>query len=330
MREYINYEFIELKDKLSFEYNLEKIIDDWVLMGFLVGNDFIPHLPTLHINKDALPILFSKYKEVMPTLDGYLNEGGHLNLARFEKFMAKMAEYDVETFNDMNADLQYFNAKRTSTKTATQRASELENFFEDDEEAEALGGFGCLEDDADTDCKVETAAETLARLGISDQPYLDLEDMEEKEEKDMDTSEEEFRQHKRNYYIEKMGYKETDDLKDIVKEQALDYVRGLQWILHYYYDGISSWAWYYPFHYSPYISDIKDFSHHPITFELGRPFKPFEQLLGVLPPLSVQLLPPCYAPLMLNEDSPVIDFYPRTFETDLNGKQQVRIISPIY
>lgn len=39
-------------------------------MGFLVGNDFIPHLPNLHINKDALPILYSAYMKVLPTLGG--------------------------------------------------------------------------------------------------------------------------------------------------------------------------------------------------------------------------------------------------------------------
>lgn len=43
-----------------------------VLMGFLVGNDFIPHLPDLHINKGALPILYRTYIEVLPTLGGEL------------------------------------------------------------------------------------------------------------------------------------------------------------------------------------------------------------------------------------------------------------------
>jgi 5'-3' exoribonuclease 1 len=45
----IMYFFI-LQEKISFGYDLEKIIDDWILMGFLVGNDFIPNLPNLHIN----------------------------------------------------------------------------------------------------------------------------------------------------------------------------------------------------------------------------------------------------------------------------------------
>lgn len=71
MREYLDFEFDTLKGSLkSFSYDLEKIIDDWVFMGFLVGNDFIPHLPNLHIHQDALPVLWKTYIEVLPSLGG--------------------------------------------------------------------------------------------------------------------------------------------------------------------------------------------------------------------------------------------------------------------
>lgn len=73
LREYIEHEFSPVKDKLSFAFDIEKIIDDWVLMGFLVGNDFIPHLPNLHITNGALPILYRAYMEVLPTLEGSIN-----------------------------------------------------------------------------------------------------------------------------------------------------------------------------------------------------------------------------------------------------------------
>ena len=55
---------------------------------------------------------------------------------------------------------------------------------------------------------------------------------------------------------------------------------------------------------------------------MGKPFLPFEQLLAVLPPASRELLPKPVQDLMMNETSPIIDYYPKDFECDLNGKQQ--------
>lgn len=59
-----------LQNHLGSDYDLERVIDDWILMGFLVGNDFIPHLPNLHINHDALPLLYKTYISVLPNLGG--------------------------------------------------------------------------------------------------------------------------------------------------------------------------------------------------------------------------------------------------------------------
>ena len=81
-----------LQSKLSFEFDIEKILDDWVLLGFLVGNDFIPHLPDMHIHTDSLPMLWRTYCEVLPTLDGYINNDGDLNLPRFEKFLKRLSQ----------------------------------------------------------------------------------------------------------------------------------------------------------------------------------------------------------------------------------------------
>jgi 5'-3' exoribonuclease 1 len=43
-------------------------------MGFLVGNDFIPPLPDMHIINGALPTLYKAYIDVLPTLGGELTE----------------------------------------------------------------------------------------------------------------------------------------------------------------------------------------------------------------------------------------------------------------
>lgn len=51
---------------------------------------------------------------------------------------------------------------------------------------------------------------------------------------------------------------------------------------------------YYPYHYAPFLSDIRSISGLKLTFDLGKPFMPFQQLLAVLPAASMELLPDAY------------------------------------
>lgn len=64
----------------------------------------------------------------------------------------------------------------------------------------------------------------------------------------------------------------------VLSEQAECYVRALQWTLYYYYRGVRSWSWYYPHHYAPYISDVQNFSHLKLEYDIGTPFLPFQQV----------------------------------------------------
>ena len=60
------------------------------------------------------------------------------------------------------------------------------------------------------------------------------------------------------YYQHKLGVGLADDEKR--REVAAEYVKGLCWVLRYYYGtnegkalpnaGVPSWTWYYPFHYA--------------------------------------------------------------------------------
>lgn len=109
--------------------------------------------------------------------------------------------------------------------------------------------------------------------------------------------------------------------REVLQEQTQCYITALQWILYYYYKGVQSWGWYYPHHYAPFISDMKDFLFNDIKFEIGKPFLPFEQLLAVLPAASKELLPEAFRGLMTNSSSELIEYYPKDFETDLNGKR---------
>jgi len=123
------------------------------------------------------------------------------------------------------------------------------------------------------------------------------------------------------YYFEKLGMLPNDREKHAALENA--YMEGLVWCLAYYYRGCISWGWFYPYHYGPMISDLKNLNHifSDMKFDPGKPFLPFEQLMGCLPPLSADLVPRPYRHLMESTASPIHDFYPAEFTVDMNGKR---------
>lgn len=45
--------------------------------------------------------------------------------------------------------------------------------------------------------------------------------------------------------------------------------------------------------------------------------------MGVLPAASRTLLPEAFQPLLVDEDSSIIDFYPEDFQIDMNGKKMI-------
>lgn len=68
MREYLDLEFQDIAHVLPFDYNLEHVIDDFILLAVFIGNDFLPHLPDLHIHENGLERLFDVYMKVLPSL----------------------------------------------------------------------------------------------------------------------------------------------------------------------------------------------------------------------------------------------------------------------
>ena len=96
VREYLYLEFKELQ--LPFAFDFERLVDDFVFLCFFVGNDFLPHLPSLQIREGALDAILAMYKNSLPTLDGYLTNQGKINFSNCDVLFRDIAKYEEEFF----------------------------------------------------------------------------------------------------------------------------------------------------------------------------------------------------------------------------------------
>lgn len=82
----------------SFPFSLERAIDDWVFLIFFVGNDFLPHLPSLEIREGAIDTLMGIWKSSLERMGGYLTEHGKVKLERAQVILEQLAMREDEIF----------------------------------------------------------------------------------------------------------------------------------------------------------------------------------------------------------------------------------------
>ncbi|KAJ5573751.1 uncharacterized protein N7459_008178 [Penicillium hispanicum] len=382
VREYLELEFQELEEEgaLNFPFDMERVIDDFILMAFFVGNDFLPNLPNLHINEGALALMFKIYKDVLRKMGGYINEEGVINLERLGILVDAMSDFEHRFFEAEYSDAQWIKSKKNGNDGSLELQSQPKELTLTGAQKELLKkikkfvlnrpGKGSemrpLDFPPTLPARDRAFVEKLAddlRLPWSTtenengdrfmrlqhpQPPTDNDDDDEDEDEEASmavqriirkyekakiqdmTAEEaqqaaekkyeaKFHEWKDNYYRSKFGW--GLDNEEEMKKLSENYVQGLQWVLFYYYRGIASWPWFFRYHYAPMISDVKKGLGADMNFRLGKPFRPFDQLMGVLPDRSKKIVPPAYWELMTSPESPIVDFYPRDFELDMNGKK---------
>lgn len=91
---------------------MERIIDDFILMAFFVGNDFLPNLPYLHINEGALATMFRIYKQILPQCEGYINEEGVINLSRLKLLLDELSKEEHRHFEHEHSDSNWLRSKQ--------------------------------------------------------------------------------------------------------------------------------------------------------------------------------------------------------------------------
>lgn len=70
LREYIELEFIGCKKEMTFDFDMDKIADDWVVLCILIGNDYIPNMPNFDLRFDVLSLICDTYRELLTVSKG--------------------------------------------------------------------------------------------------------------------------------------------------------------------------------------------------------------------------------------------------------------------
>ena len=116
LREYLELEFYDIKKKIKFEFNMERIIDDFIFLCFFIGNDFLPNLYSFSIETGAMDYLFEFYKDCLPDLEGYITEQGKIDFSRAKKIFNLLAKKELHSL-----DLLLYNVKDSSKKNKEKR-----------------------------------------------------------------------------------------------------------------------------------------------------------------------------------------------------------------
>lgn len=411
LREYLEAE-LQVSNQ-GFKFDLERALDDWVFMCFFVGNDFLPHLPSLEIRENGIDTLMGVWRQNLPIMGGYVTKDGSVELEKVQFILDGLAKQEDAIFmsrrkaderreegakrrkiqdargngrgrggnggfghdsplgnvndlqvgttgskgrgrgrgqpdsapppmiplfkpGDVTKDTKKMNYDMVMNRENIRKANLENKSAAAALKAQLLSGEAMVPEGPvnGVEMDVDPAEPSTPITSVSLAPAIPSKRKADTLENDdgpkpptpsgepempPDTVRLWENGYQDRYYEQKFNV--SPDNKEFRKQVADAYIEGLCWVLRYYFQGCASWTWYYPYHYAPFAQDFRDVGKLDIKFERGAPFKPFEQLMGVLPAASKVNLPEPFQKLMTEPESEIIDFYPEDFPTDLNGKK---------
>ena len=272
------------RDHLSAQQK-KMILDDYIFFSFLLGNDFIPHSPSLSIKGGGIDLVIDFYVRYYDELKVNLV---NVELKKINHDFLKGLFYDLGLVED--SLLQDFTKKRNKKRPPNKIYEEPV-----DRELDLLNFY----------------------------PQFNR-----KKEIYINPGEDEW---KSRFYDSVFMIEDKYEIDKICHQ----YLEGIFWNFHYYNYGCISWEWNFPYSQPPSFRDVYLYLHNFVSninhldIPKARPFKPYEQLLMVLPAQSRELLPKSYQTLMVDPMSDIIEYYPKTYEIETTYKYYLWECQPI-
>ena len=265
------------RERTRCSFDIKRVIDDYVFICFLLGNDFLPHVPALTIHTGGLETVQKAYYGILRNSEKHLVlTDGSVNKAFFKALLTSLSAEEEKLL----ADQAHRQAHR---RYNVQFQQDPEKSAAENQHAKRMFEF-------DLAHKSQHDPVALGRKGW-----------------------------KWRYYSTYCGLNPAERPQEYDRyrrQMVRDFLTGMLWTLTYYKGNLTDYRYYYPYDVAPTLSDLVEFFGEidTVIFKRIKPYKPFEQLLMVLPPQSAELLPNSYRPLMTNVESTMAFVYPIDFQ----------------
>ncbi len=287
------YNYVNLKHLRTLVSNLEISINDFIVLCYLIGNDFLPGLLTTDIKNGGLDKIFKAWNNLK--LKKHINDNQQKSY--LSEYDEKTKRYKINLpilkclFEELTWTEQYIWKNMNRDKLLNQHNLKQE-------EKKELLKF-----------KEEYKKNQLKKFISGETANTDF-----LEKIEFSSSQEYY-----GYYLGVESIR-IDEL--IIKKIVLNYIEGIEWCLCYYLDECPNWSWGYNFMIPPLIKDILNFfpqtnEHIKIEYQ-PRTLNPVEQLILAVPPQTYEYLIEKNIIEQLKSNHVIGYMFPETYHIDIN------------
>jgi len=305
-------------------------IDDYIVMTFMLGNDFMPHFPSLNLRTNGMTVLLQTYANMFKGTNDYLvsRTSGRPVIVwkHMRTFIGLLAETEHNRFmnehktRDRQGKMK-FGSDGASSNNGT---SGNKRAIGRDVGTAAAAAAATATDKSQPPISVDireltkiACSRVVQLVGNIERchslnEFMSIPLQERAAEKYIDPFREnwEFRYYDALFGIdiyarEREGKPGKDDKSgtiDRLQMICVNYIEGLEWTMRYYSTGCVDWRWTYKYPYAPLLVDLMRYMPHldtalfpNATPDVKNPVRDLVQLCYVLPMASHSLLPAAVA-----------------------------------
>ena len=297
----------------SIIFENKKIIDDFIFMCCFLGNDFLPHIPSLNIHQNGIEYLIINYIDTInellieyKTIQYLLINSNYLSLDKItldNKPQSVPHELITDKHPKVSCNINYLFLEKFLLKLSSQEENNLKN---------------------NLNKKIPIYNNNINFNDPYEREIFRIENLQFKIKNPIQLGLGSHAEWRIRYYKHYWNIQD-DEIEEFSENLVKNYFIGLKWISLYYFDKCPSWDWYYPFDYPPFLTDIYTYfnkiNYNKIKFKLGKPIKPLLQLLIVLP-IQLNYLLPTKFKQIIYENNEIEYLYPYEFEQDFINKKK--------